>query len=449
MKNVTKEDGMFLKRLLKGSVITGIVVLLLFLAMGKKAGAESYSFRNQIGGLSAPLDVAVGPDGRVYVADQSNFRVVQFDEFGNFANQCLFQSFLPQALAVSPDGGVYYVTRFGPNGDVIRFSSPDSCGFTEVGTASQFTIDYGVVVAPDGSVFISDFYNDNILKFGPDGSFIKKWGTQGNGVPDPGICSGSGGQVGCDAQFNHPKGLAIFGGELLLVADSGNNRIQGFDLNGNFLGAIGSQGTGQWQFNSPDGIAVGPHGNVYISDTGNNRVEKFSVDDGTLSQIDNGTLSSPEGLSVDQAENVYVTDSDNNRVAVFTPDVVVFENGASSKVVTGDAPFGATVSISPDVYWQTAPKFELYMWLEAFGLKAYWAGLPLNLVLFNSPGEMKPLLSAEIGVPAVNNLNLEFLSDSSGLPAGTYTLHLCIDRNVNGTFNPSASVCGSINIVRQ
>ncbi len=440
---------MFVKKLLKGSVIAGIGVLLLFLAMGKSASAESYSFRNQIGGLKAPLDVAVGPDGRVYIADQSHFRVVQFDEFGSYANQCVFQSFLPQALAVSPDGGVYYVTRFGPNGDVIRFSSPDSCNFTEVGTASQFTIDYGVAVAPDGSLFISDFYNDNILKFGADGAFVKQWGTQGNGVPDPGICSASGGQAGCDAEFNHPKGLAIFGGSVLLVADSDNNRIQAFDLNGNFLGAIGSQGTGQWQFNSPDGIAVDPHGNVYISDTGNNRVEKFSIDDGTLSQIDNGTLSSPEGLSVDQAENVYITDSDNNRVAVFTPDIVVFENGASSKVITGHDPFGATVSINPDVYWQTAPKIELYMWLEGFGLKAYWAGLPLDLVLFSSPSEMKPLLSAEIGVPPVNNLNLEFLSDSSGLPAGTYTLHLCIDRDVNGTFNPSASVCDSINIVRQ
>jgi DNA-binding beta-propeller fold protein YncE len=438
---------MFLKRLFKGSVIAGIGVLLLFLAMGRSASAEDYSFRNQIGGLDAPLDVAVGSDGRVYIADQSKFRVVQFDEFGNLVNQCVFQSFLPLAIAMEPDGGVYYVTRFGTNADVIRFSSPDSCDFTEVGTASQFTIDYGVAVASDGSVFVSDFYNDSILKFGANGTFIKQWGTEGNGVPDPETCSASGGTVGCNAQFNHPKGLAIFplgGVSYLLVADSGNDRLQLFDLDGNFLGAVGSQGTGVWQFNSPDGIAVGPDGNVYISDTGNNRVEKFSVDDGSLLQIDNGTLSSPEGLAVDRGGNVYVTDSDNNRIAVFTPDIVLFENGAP---LTGDAPLGVTFSVHPDTYWNNAPA-ELFLWVEGSGFKAYWAGLPLDLVLFNDFSEMKPLASG-FDVPAIDNLNLEFLNDSSVIPAGTYTIHLCLDRDINGAYDPSSSVCGSVAIVRQ
>lgn len=438
---------MFVKRLLKGSAIAGIGVLLLFLAVGGNARAESYSFRNQIGGVNAPLGVAVGPEGTLYVADQSNFRVVQFDEYGDFASQCSFQSagYLPLGVAVDADGEVYYVTRFGPNGDVIRFGSPDICDFTEVGNPSQFTIDYGVTVAPDGSVFVSDFYNDNILKFSASGTFIRSWGTEGNGVPDPETCQSQG--ILCDAQFNHPKGMAILGGSILLVADSGNNRIQGFDLDGNFLGAIGSEGTGQWQFSSPNAIAVGPHGNVYIADTGNNRIEKVSIDDGSLSRIDDGSLSAPEGLSVDRAENVYVADNNNNRIAVFAPDIVVFENGSTTKVLTGNAPFGATFSIHPDAYWSNAP-VELYLWLEAFGGKAYWAGLPLNLVLFSSPSEMKPLVSG-FGVPAVDNVNFEVLSDSSVVPAGTYTLHLCLDRDVNGVFNPSASVCGSINLVRQ
>ncbi|MEJ2683662.1 MAG: NHL repeat-containing protein [Candidatus Sulfobium sp.] len=438
---------MLLKRLLKGTAMVGIGVLLLFTAMGGSAGAESYSLSRQIIGLNAPLGVAVGSDGRVFVADQSNFRVVQFDEYGNLANQCLFQSsgYLPLALAVAPNGEVYYVTRFGPNADLIKFSSPDSCGFTEVGTPSQFTVDYGVAVAPDGSVFVSDFYNDEILKFGADGTFIKSWGTQGSGVPDPDACSSQG--ILCGPTFNHPKGMAIYAGSYLLVADSGNNRIEAFDLNGNFILSAGAGESIPLPLNSPDGVAADAHGNIYISDTGNNKVEKFSIDDGTFSQIDDGTLSSPEGLAVDKGGNVYVVDSDNDRVDVFTPDIVVFENGSPSKVITGNAPFGATFSINPDAYWNNAP-VELFLWLEAFGVKAYWAGLPLDLVLFNSLSEMKPVLSG-FGVPSLSNVNLQILSDSSVLPAGTYTLHLCLDRDINGTFNPSASVCGSINIVRQ
>jgi DNA-binding beta-propeller fold protein YncE len=461
MKNVTKEDRMFVKKLLKGSVITGIGVLLLFLAMGKSASAESYSLRNQIPRLKAPLDVAVGPDGRVYIADQSNFRVVQFDEYdafdesGNFSNECLFQSsrYLPLAVAVDPDGEVYYVTRFGPNGDIIKFSFPDSCDFSEVGTPSQSYYG-GVAVAPDGSVFISDFNNDNILKFGPDGSFIKKWGTQGNGVPDPGICSASGGQAGCDAQFNHPKGLAIFGGSELLVADSGNNRIQVFDLDGNFQLAAGSQEAIYLPFNSPDGVAVGPDVNVYVSDTGNKMVEKYASDGTLLAEIGTGTLSKPEGIAVDQGGNVYVADSDNNTVAVFTPDIVIIDNGVSTKTITGHDPLNLSVNLQPDSYWENASAFEVFMWVEAPGVEAYFRSFPLdaafdNLVYFNSLSEMSPLLQQQTGVPALNNYPVNILDDSSPVPVGTYELHICLDRDVNGTFNPSASVCDSINIVRQ
>jgi DNA-binding beta-propeller fold protein YncE len=442
---------MFLNRLLKGSAIAGIGLLLTFLSIS--ASAETYSFRNQIDhGLSAPLDVAVGRDGRAYIADQSNFRILQVDEYDNFANQCLFgQSVFPLALAVDPGGGVYYATRFsGTQGDIIRFNSLHSClDSTEIGTPTQLIAPFGIAVAPDGSFFVSDSYNNRIEKFDPAGNFVKAWGTLGNAVPDPDLCQ-SGMTEFCDAQFYFPKGLAVlpFGGtNYLIVADTSNNRLQVFDMDGNFLAAAGSLGAGE--FNSPDGVAVGPDGNLYISDTGNNRILKFSLGDGSISEVDDGTVSTPEGLAVDQGGNVYVADSDNNRVAVFTPDVVVFENGSSSKVITGNDPFGAVFSIVPDVYWQNAPEFELYLWLEAFGVKAYWAGLPLDLVVFSLPTEMKPLASVQAGVPAVNNLNLTFLNDSSVVLPGTYTLHLCLDRDVNGTYNPSASVCGSIDIVRQ
>ena len=42
----------------------------------------------------------------------------------------------------------------------------------------------------------------------------------------------------------------------MYVADYGNNRIQKFDSNGNFITKWGSKGTGDGQFDYPTGIAV-------------------------------------------------------------------------------------------------------------------------------------------------------------------------------------------------
>jgi len=63
----------------------------------------------------------------------------------------------------------------------------------------------------------------------------------------------------------------------ILVVDSGNNCIQKFDNNGNFITKWGSIGLEDGQFSSPIGIAGDSKGNIYIVDTGNRRIQKFAL----------------------------------------------------------------------------------------------------------------------------------------------------------------------------
>ena len=60
------------------------------------------------------------------------------------------------------------------------------------------------------------------------------------------------------------------------VSDKGNNRIQKFDLSGNFLAAWGSQGGGNGQFQSQEGLCLDRLGNIYVADWINHRMQKFS-----------------------------------------------------------------------------------------------------------------------------------------------------------------------------
>ena len=82
----------------------------------------------------------------------------------------------------------------------------------------------------------------------------------------------------------------------MYVTDSNNHRVQKFDPNGVFVGAWGSQGSGDGQFNFPKGISVyrlsgASVGYVFVVDSGNNRIQKFKV------TIGSGTTTTAQGSS--------------------------------------------------------------------------------------------------------------------------------------------------------
>ncbi len=63
----------------------------------------------------------------------------------------------------------------------------------------------------------------------------------------------------------------------VFVVDRGNDRVQKFDSNGNFITKWESTGSGDGQFESPIGITVDSKGIVYVVDGGNSRVQYFSI----------------------------------------------------------------------------------------------------------------------------------------------------------------------------
>ncbi|MEZ4573037.1 MAG: NHL repeat-containing protein [Thermomicrobiales bacterium] len=81
-----------------------------------------------------------------------------------------------------------------------------------------------------------------------------------------------------DGGLASPFFMAVDGNGDVWIADSGNNRIQKFSRDGQFLSGIGWFGTDPGQFQLPLGLAIAADGSIYVVDSHNHRVQQFSAD---------------------------------------------------------------------------------------------------------------------------------------------------------------------------
>ena len=89
----------------------------------------------------------------------------------------------------------------------------------------------------------------------PDGNFQYKFGKQD----------------GRDGEFNYPCCLSVNKSGHLMVCDLGNDKIQVFKVNGQFVTKFGIEGSNleEYKFNSPVSVAVLSNGRIVVSDEGN------------------------------------------------------------------------------------------------------------------------------------------------------------------------------------
>jgi DNA-binding beta-propeller fold protein YncE len=266
----------------------------------------------------------------------------------------------PQATAVGPDGSVYVADQFT---HAIQVFGPDGQFRREIGVAGSgpggLSSVGGVAVGPDGSVYVADG-NDRIDRFAADGSLLNSWGSNGSGVGEfrfgagGGNDSGAGGGLAIGGGFvfvadtrndrvqrfnldgtggavvvppghvKRPQGLAVWGGRLM-VADDLGHRLVVFDLGGRFLSTVGSgPGPRPGQLRNPYDVAVDPAGRVFVADNSNHRVVRYGpapryVYRGRWGSYGSrqGQLQYPRGLAVDASGRTFVASPGGNRIDMF------------------------------------------------------------------------------------------------------------------------------------
>ena len=270
------------------------------------------------GVMRFPQAVAVGPDGSIYVADQNSHVVQVFSADGVFQREVGIAGTRPGqlgavgAIAVAPDNtllvadGSNRIDRFDAGGNLLNSwgGSGSDVGKFRFGQGGGNSAAAGGGLAVSGNtVYVADTGNDRVQRFSLDG--------------------GNGAQIVAPGQLANPRGIAVRGSRLI-VADDQHHRLVVYDTGGHLLKVVGSSGSGPGQLNFPYGVAADLAGRVFVADDLNHRVVRFSSGPnypykarwgsyGTAA----GQLAYPRGLAVDGQGNVYVANTGNDRIDVF------------------------------------------------------------------------------------------------------------------------------------
>jgi DNA-binding beta-propeller fold protein YncE len=215
------------------------------------------------GQFRGPAGVAIGADGTLYVADQVNARIQEFDLSGRL---------------------------LGGFGSYIDLAHPDA----------SLKAPSAVAAAPDGTIYVLDEAQDAVLHFTRMGVFLGRWGGPGYG---PG-------------QFDGPGGLAVDRTGDVYVADTLNNRVEAFDSTGHLIGQVGTGqvGAGIDGLHWPVAVAPLSDGRLAISDADNARVILAPNPQSYLGAVPTSGLKHPGGLAIAADGSYYVSDMEGNQI---------------------------------------------------------------------------------------------------------------------------------------
>ncbi len=228
-------------------------------------GTYAFEWKMPESAAGKPTGLGVGPDGRIYAADTHYSRVVVFEpdgrEVARFGTRGTGpgQFLLPTDVAVDPDGFIY-VGEYSGNDRISKFSPRYEylLSFGKRGTGpGELERPQGLLIGPDKSLWVADACNHRICHFSPQGEFLGTFGHSGTGA----------------GELRFPYGLDWLSDGTLVVSEFGNNRLQRFATDGRSLGFWGSAGRGAGEVAYPWAVAVGAGDRVYVIDSGNNRVQ--------------------------------------------------------------------------------------------------------------------------------------------------------------------------------
>ncbi|MDO8468271.1 MAG: NHL repeat-containing protein [Candidatus Peribacter sp.] len=224
-----------------------------------------------------PVNVFVDAARNIWVTDYRAHRVLKFDPQGEFIGW----------IGAKAEGGV--TNGFAVTGMAQESSAPGGFNQPHMTTVNRA-----------GEIFVVDVANHRVQKFNAQGKFLGWIGARTDGTVTQGWAKeGASAPTGEPGGFQRPTSVTLSEGasraeDVLIVADTSNNRIQKFRASdGHFLGWMGEKTdgtvtdgwemTGKAQPGSKPGAFIDPfgaqiwNGFLYVADRGNTRIQIIPV----------------------------------------------------------------------------------------------------------------------------------------------------------------------------
>ncbi len=287
----------------------------------ERCGAGSF-------GAGVPINCHTNPVAPIFKFDRNTGAVL-----ANFGAGIMVT---PHGIHVDDEGNVW-VTDFATNeertkGQQVHKFSAEGELLMSLGTPGRtgndsrhFNQPNDVVVGPDGSIYVSDGHSGQgmttnqamaegrangltarIMKFAPDGTFIRQWG-----------------QIGVrHGEFRTPHAVDFDSQGRLWVADRGNHRLEIFDQDGNYLAS-------RYMFSRVSGIFITDDDMIYAIDSESSPTNHVGWRNGVrIGHIDHDHVTgfippferedrvyqgtAGEGVAVDADGNVYAAEGPNS-----------------------------------------------------------------------------------------------------------------------------------------
>jgi sugar lactone lactonase YvrE len=242
--------------------------------------------------LNFPMAAFVDGNGRLWVADGNNNRVLRFDNAAFLGNEAPASVVLGQAGFTTATAGTTATTMNGP---------------------------HGLVLGPDDALWVADRFNNRVLRFNAV-SAKANGGAADIAIGQANLASGlanRGASVGADT-LSGPVGLFLDRFDQLWIADGNNNRV---------IRHAAASGI----------VSSGADADLVIGQI------DFGLNAANPGGITAGTVNIPLSVLVDRRDHLWVADGRNRRILQYGK-VTALTNGSQARVVLGQPNFFSSTS---------------------------------------------------------------------------------------------------------
>ena len=235
--------------------------------------------------LKGLYGIAVNTEGQIVVTDDVGHCVYVFDKDGNCMRKI---------------GGQFQLIADLKNCRIQRLNIQTGTVVKSFGKEGRQKGEFGgpvdVTVDDEERIVVTEWGNKRIQVMSKEAESIFTFGDKG---PE---------------KLHYPS-CCIPYKNMFLVSDAGNHCIKAFDQSGTFLYKFGKEGNQDGQFNRPRGLLVDSSNNLLVCDFGNSRVQQFSLD-GRFTGKSITRLSKPMAITTAPDGRILVTSFDEKKVHI-------------------------------------------------------------------------------------------------------------------------------------